>query len=129
MKVPVNTKIYETEVQTLWFDDDGILCGRSKDFPRTLQNQRQTYDLIRKISGNKKVCYLSEVTRIQAPDKETREFVVAESSNLFKAVAVISDSFVGRMIANILFNMRRQPYPVKMFSNEDDAKKWLKQFL
>lgn len=129
MKPPGNTHIYECDVQTFWFDENGILCAVSKDMPRTLDKQQKAYELVKQISGNKKVCYLTEVTYIQPPDRETREYVLKESQNLFKAVAVISNSVLGRMIANILFRMKSQPYPTKMFSDENEAKDWLKQYL
>jgi len=129
MKPQGNTPVYESDVQTFWFDESGILCAVSKDTPRTLERQQKTYDLVKQISGNKKVCYLTEVTHVQPPDRETREYVLKESPNLFKAVAVISNSVLGRMIANILFRMKNQPYPTKMFSNENEAKEWLKQYL
>lgn len=129
MKPPGNTNVYESDVQTFWFDESGILCAVSKDTPRTLERQQKTYDLVKQISGNKKVCYLTEVTHVQPPDRETREYVLTESPKLFKAVAVISNSVLGRMIANILFRMKNQPYPTKMFSNENEAKEWLKIYL
>src|ERR1700752_4017562 len=90
MKPPGNSHIYESDVQTFWFDENGILCAVSKDAPRTLERQQKTYELVKQISGNKKVCYLTEVTHVKPPDRETREYVLRESANLFKAVAVIS---------------------------------------
>jgi hypothetical protein len=42
---------------------------------------------------------------------------------------MISNSQLGKMLANMFFNMKKQPYPTKMFTDETEAKEWLKQYL
>jgi len=46
-----------------------------------------------------------------------------------KAIAMVSDSALGKMLANLFFTLKKQPYPTKMFTNEQDAKEWLMQYL
>lgn len=44
-------------------------------------------------------------------------------------MAMLSDSALGRMPANIFFNIKEQPYLTKMFNAEAAAKEWLKQLM
>jgi hypothetical protein len=129
LKIPGNTQIYEGQLATFWLDGDGILYAKSKKSPRTLENQKETYELIRKISGYKKVCMLSEATNSSAMDKETRDYISIEMPNTFKAMAVTSNSSLGTFISNIFLGLKHQPIPIKMFSIETEAKKWLMQYL
>ena len=61
--------------------------------------------------------------------KEIREYINVEFPKIAKAVAMISENPLGRMIANIFFSVKKQPYPTKMFDDELEAKEWLKQYL
>lgn len=129
MKPPDNTRLYESDLATFWFDENYILCAIAKKTHRTVDKQKKTYELIRQISDNKKVCILSDATSVSPLDKETREYVALEIPTIFKAMAIISASALGRTIANIFLTLKRQPVPIKMFANEKDAKEWLKQYL
>jgi hypothetical protein len=129
MKIPENTHIHEGQLAAFWFDKDGILYAKSKKSPRTLENQKETYELIKKISGNKKVCMLSEATNSAAMDKETRDYISKEMPNTFKAMAVTSYSSLGIFIFNIFLGIKHQPIPIKMFATEKEAKEWLMQYL
>jgi hypothetical protein len=124
-----STKIFEGELATLWFDENGILCALAKSVPRTLEKQKENYTFIRQITGNKKVCLLSDTTSSRPQDKETRDYMARELPNVFKAMAVISESVTGIFITNVFLTLKRQPIPIKIFSDEKKAKEWLKQYL
>jgi len=130
MKPPSNTKTFESELAVFWFDDDGILYAQSKEVKqRTLQMQIDSYEIIKKMSGNKKVCLLADTTSGSTQDREIRDYVAKEMSNVFKAMAVISGSHVGRFIAKLFISLKQPPIPIRMFEKESEAKKWLKQHL
>lgn len=82
-----------------------------------------------KFTGNKKVCLLSDNTDSPPVNKEMRDYAAEVIPGIVKAIAIMSRSAVGRMAANLFFSLKKQPYPVKFFDNEDEAKKWLKQYL
>lgn len=129
MKPPVNAKIYEGYLATFWLDGDGVLYAIGKNVPRNLDAQKQNYELIKQITGNKKVCLLTDTTKSSAPDKKTREYIEKELPNYFKAMAIISQSVVGEIIPKIFVAINNQPIPIQQFTSEDEAKKWLRQYL
>jgi hypothetical protein len=129
MTPPEGTETFDGELALFWFDEHGILCARSKNTPRTLARQKANYEFIRKISGNKKVCLLTDTSSTSPQDRETRDYVALELPAIFKAMAVISSTAVGKFIANQFVHLKDQPIPIRLFGNEDEAREWLKQFL
>lgn len=130
MQPPKNAKVIDWETSLLWFDEDGILCSISKKAPKqTLEQVKEQLDKFMKIIGDKKVCLLIDVTNTSESTKEVRDYAAREFPKFVKAIAMISDSALGKMLANLFFTVKSQPYPVKMFNDEKEAKEWLKQYL
>ena len=129
MQPPDNVKIYEGELANFWFDEFGILCAVSKKVTRTLEKQKASYALVREITGNKRVCLLADNTVTYIQDEKTREYSATEMPELFKAMAVISNTVMGKAAAHLFQYFHGQPIPIKSFDNEKDAREWLKQYL
>ena len=130
MVPPLHTKLIEFKTSTMWFDETGILCSIAKKVPaQTVKEAKQTMEEFKKITGGKKVCMLSDSTDSTPISKEMRDYVAEVLPDIALAVAIISRSAVGKMVANLFFSIKKQPYPVKMFNDEGEAKEWLKQYL
>jgi len=127
---PENVEVFEFPTSTMWFDENGILCSVGKKVPQqTVEQAKKTMEELRKIAGGKKICLLSDSTDSTPPSKEIRDYAAEVIPEIAKAIAIISRSAVGKMVANLFFSLKKQPYPVKMFSDETEAKEWLKQYL
>jgi microsomal dipeptidase-like Zn-dependent dipeptidase len=127
---PVGVKIYDTPTSTFWFDDNGIICAIIKNNPtQTLEDTVENIEGFKKVIGSKKVCMMIDVTYSPESTKETRDYVSVEFPKFVKAIAMISESALGTMLANLFFTIKKQPYPTKMFNKENEAKEWLKQYL
>ncbi len=130
MVPPENAKIIDFPTSTMWFDESGILCSVAKKVPQqTIEETKQSMILFKQITGDKKVCLLSDSTDSPPANKEMRDYVAEIIPEIAIAVAIISRSAVGKMAANLFFSIKKQPYPVKMFNEENEAKEWLKQYL
>jgi len=129
MQAPDNVKIYEGELASFWFDEFGILCAVSKKVTRTIEKQKANYALIREITGNKRVCLLADNTVTYIQDEKTREYSATEMPELFKAMAVISNTIMGKAAAHLFLYFHGQPVPIKSFDQEKEAREWLKQYL
>ncbi len=130
MLPPENAKLIDWPNSTMWFDEDGILCSVSKKVaPLTLAETKKTVEDFKKLTGGKKVCMLSDNTNSTPLSKELRDYIADVMPDLVKAIAVVSSSAAGRMVANLFFSIKKQPYPIKMFDDEIKAKEWLKQYL
>ncbi|MDB5284426.1 MAG: hypothetical protein JWO06_3501 [Bacteroidota bacterium] len=131
MEPPKHVEVHEHLTSTWWIEDDGILCSVSKkgapDISRE-QSLEQLADLNR-VTGGKKMCMLLEITYGKPSKREDREFIAAELAKVIKALALVSNSALGKMVANLFFNLKPPSYPTKMFTNDHDAREWLRQYL
>lgn len=127
---PPNTKVYEFPASTIWFDENGILCSIAKKVPpETVEEVKKTVAELAKITDGKKVCLLSDNTDSPPANKEMRDYLAEIIPEIVKAVAIISRSAVGKMAANLFFSIKKQPFPIKMFTDETEAREWLKHYL
>jgi len=113
----------------MWIDKSGILCFVSKQHPaQTVEESKQLFEDIRKISKGEKLCWLMDVTNFHIPTKEARDYGGSEIQKMTKAIAFLSDTVLGKYVINLLLIIKRQPFPTKMFIDEQAAREWLKQF-
>ncbi len=122
------SKVFDTVLGTYWFDEYGILHLVMKDTPRTMENLKEEYAFIRKMTG-RKVCALMDVSERPPFEKETRDYVLGEMPKVFTAAAFISTSPLGDVIANILCMLKPTTFPARKCRNEEAAIAWLKHYL
>lgn len=128
MLPPTNTKTYEGEIATYWFEDD-ILVSLSKSILRTVNNIKGNVALVKGITGNKPVPLLIYLKNSPVPDKETRQFSTTQLPVIYTAMAMVSKPGLSRFIMNILFALKPPPIPMKSFTDDKAAKEWLKQYM
>ncbi|MBA3970756.1 MAG: STAS/SEC14 domain-containing protein [Bacteroidetes bacterium] len=130
MKAPENTKVYESSTSTHWYDENEILCSISKKTPPlSLEEMKKTIQDFLSTLRTEKVCMLIDVTHASESSREVRDYAAEELPKFVKAIAILSDSALGKMLANLFFRLTTHPYPTKMFNDEQEAKEWLKQYL
>jgi len=113
----------------MWFDKDGIFNSITrKNSVLDKKSLVETFDYIKKNAGNKKVCWISNVTDVLPPEKEVRDFAATETPKIVKALALITNSSLSKMIAEIFMLVKRPPYPTKLFTNEAEAREWLRKY-
>jgi len=62
------------------------------------------------------------------PDKETRKFSTTQLPIIYSAMAMISKPGLAQFIMKILFRLKPPPIPMKSFTDDQEAKEWLKQY-
>jgi len=108
---------------------DGILYSYSKNPVRTVKNISENIRLVKQITGHKKVPLLIYLSPSPVPDKETRKFSTEQLPNVYTAMAMVSKPGLSRLIMNILFRLKPPPIPMKSFTDDEEARKWLEQFI
>lgn len=127
---PPDTKVYDWNSSVFWFDEEGILYSVSKKTGTvSIDEAKREIEAFKRIIGDKKVCFLADATNTSETTKEVRDYAASEFPKLFKAIAIISSSPLGKMLGNLFFKLKKQPYPVRMFNSEKEAREWLKQYL
>ena len=131
MTPPKSATLIDFPTSISWFDEEGILCSvPKKDAPAlNMEDAREYVDLFRKQVEDKKVCIVALATGSPEIPKRERDWIAEEISKFTAAMAVIFTSPMSRMVAQVFFAFKPPTYPVKFFSNEQDAKAWIRQFL
>jgi hypothetical protein len=126
---PTDRPTYEGAIATYWFEDNGILVSLSKSPMRTVANITENVALIKRIINNKQVPLLIYLNNSPIPDKETREFSTRMLPEIYKAMAMVSKPGLSKFIMNILFALKPPPIPMKSFTDDKEAKEWLKRYI
>ena len=128
IQIPTDREVTEGEIATYWFDD-GILVSLSKPPRRTVELIKHNVELVKRLTGNKPVPLLIYLSDSPVPDKETRNYSAEKVPEIYSAMAMISKPGLSKLIMNMVFSLKKPPIPMKSFTNDKEAKEWLKQFL
>jgi hypothetical protein len=123
-----NIDFIEGEIADYKFSD-GILYSYSKSQKRTVQNISDNIALVKSITQNKPVPLLIYLCNSPVPDKATRKFSTEQLPIVYKAMAMVSKPGLSKLIMNILFKLKQPPIPMRSFSDDTEARKWLIQFI
>jgi hypothetical protein len=124
-----NTELIKGEIADYYYSSEGILYSYSKNPKRTVKNISDNIALVKQITSNKKIPLLIYLCNSPVPDKETRKFSTEQLPNVYTAMAMVSPPGLARLIMSILFKLKPSPIPMKSFTNDEEAKEWLKQYL
>lgn len=128
MTKPTDRETFEGEIATYWFDD-GILVSLSKSPRRTVESIKANVALVKQLTGNKPVPLLIYLSNSPVPDKATRKYSTEQLPVIYSAMAMVSKPGLAKFIMNILFAVKKPSIPMKSFTDDGEAKAWLKQYL
>lgn len=124
-------KIYHGKLADFWFDNNGILYAVSKpNSIRTIETLEEDFKLVKKILGHEKVGLILDNSFTKAYDIKMIRFTIREYPKLFKAVAFVPTSPIGKMISSILATLNPgDVMPIEMFNNTPEAEIWIMKHL
>jgi hypothetical protein len=128
MTTPTDRELYEGTIATYWFDE-GILVSLSKSPKRTVENIKENVQLVKQITNNKPVPLLIYLSNSPVPDKAARKYSTEQLPVIYSAMAMVSKPGLAKFIMNLLFALKKPPIPMKSFTDDKEAKKWLQQYL
>ncbi len=131
MKPPDGSIVHDSFAGQWWIGKDGILYSIAKRNAHkpTEEESQHEIEKLRAMVGEKKVCMIVDVTYASASSREGREQSATQLEKIVQAMAIVTSSPLGRMVANMFFSLKPPSYPIKMFNNPEDAQKWIGQFV
>ncbi|MDI3322262.1 STAS/SEC14 domain-containing protein [Pinibacter soli] len=129
MNPPPDIQLIHGEIADYYLDNDGILYSYSKSILRTVDNIAANVELVKQITGNKKVPLLIYLKNSPVPDKATRKFSTEQLPNIYTAMAMVSKPGLAQFIMKILFRLKPPPIPMKSFTDDKEAREWLLHFV
>lgn len=126
---PSGIKPFETELSFVWFDEEGLFHSVTKKGTRLDKAAlEKTFAFIAQNKKTEKILWIGDITQASPAEKEARLFAAQETPKFIKALALITNSFLSKTIADLFLLIHQPPYPTKMFSDVNEAKKWIGQF-
>ena len=82
------------------------------------------------ITGDDPCVMISDISRLKSVSREGRQRMSQkDAAHCVIAVGIIVRSKVQVVIYNFFNTIYKQPSPTKIFSNKEDAIKWIKQYI
>jgi hypothetical protein len=122
-------ELIKGEIADYRFGNDGILYAYSKSILRTVNNITDNVQLVKEITGNKPIPLLIYLCSSPVPDKAARKLSTEMLPQIYKAMAMVSKPGLSQFIMKILFSFRKPPIPIKSFTDDVEAREWLKQYV
>lgn len=113
----------------VWLDEDGILWSREKEtyVDPNREQIKEEIDRLLTLTGEKLCMIVEPNSRSKTPEAADRDYVNQQLARVVKAMAVIHHSLFQKLLADIFFHLVPPSYPTKMFTNKEEALKWLRQ--
>jgi len=125
MKGPGNTPIGK-----IW-EDSGLAYVEC--FPNTKVDREKAiifFEECKKLSGGVAKPVLIDAKDMLVVDRKARQYFSSEAAvSITKAAAILIGSPISQVIGSFFIGLNRPPFPIKLFSDRDEAIAWLKGFL
>ena len=134
MGVSINDDIFkdasvETSASYFWIENDNIV--RIVNKPCAVHHEKDATEnilLLREKVKGVPPLLLIDTTHIKSMTREAREVYAKESiDKRVKAIALVTSSTLGRIVANFFFGFNKPEVPIKLFNNDTAAREWLKK--
>ncbi len=114
-----------------WLDDTGIIFAVGSNHAiHTLEHARENHRVNTELAQGTRRPFLIDMTDVKAMTQDARAFYAGpEPQKVLTAVAIVTSSAIGATVANLFLTMSRPVLPTKMFTDMEEAKKWLRQFV
>jgi len=112
----------------IWKEEKLLYAKFSENLDMTLEIAKICVDARIKLSNGTSYPVLIDMSGIRSVTKEARDFMGKEGAQLITAGALIVRSPIARIIGNLFLLLNAPKVPTKLFTDEEDARKWLEQF-
>lgn len=121
----------ETSTSIMERTAEGIVIVRKKANSFVdIKEAEEDYEAHRKLAGEKASPSMLVMNGMMNATAKAREFFSLPIHQEYRcAEAYVVTNFAIRILIVFYIKTAKKPYPIKIFSKEEEAKKWLMQFL
>lgn len=112
----------------IWLREDGIVCVRAA--PGVAHDEHSAagnLKALRELAGDGRIPVLVDMRETGPVDRAARHAYA--HAEFISAQGLLVASPFTRIVANLFLRLGGLSQPARMFTSEDDALKWLKEFL
>jgi len=119
----------ETKTLFVTWNEAGFVKTETKPgSTEDLEEAKENIEAIKKVSGGKRVPLLGNMTGLKAQSKAARDYY-SSATEVSCAVALLVKSPMARVLGNFFIGFNRSGVPTKLFTSEEEAVKWLGDFI
>lgn len=120
-----------TRTERIELDDLGIVvCTVLDNSYVTEEDARENIDAVQELANGKSIPVLVDIRRSKGISKEARAFLAsADIPPIQCACALLVESAISRVIGSFFLGLNKTHFPLRLFTNEQDAREWLQTFL
>lgn len=122
-------KTIEIPIAKMWRQEGIIYVKFIDKLDMSLENAQSGVKARVKLSEGMSYPVLIDMRGIKSVTKEAREYLADEGAKLIKAGALIVGSPLNRTLGNIFLWVNKPKVPTRLFTDEEEALKWLEQYL
>ena len=122
-------KIIEIPIAKMWKEEGIIFVKFIDKLDMTLENAKSGVQARLELSEGMSQPVLIDMRGIKSVTKEAREYLAEEGAKLITAGALIVGSPLNRTLGNIFLWVNKPKVPTKLFTDEGEAREWLKPYL
>ncbi|MFH1682495.1 MAG: STAS/SEC14 domain-containing protein [Candidatus Woesearchaeota archaeon] len=121
---------FKTPITQGWLGEDQVArVFFSPNAQVTLQDAKDHFAACLKASRGERHPVLVDIRNLKSVEHPARKFFADESFSKFtKASALLVGSPLSKVLGSFFIGLNRPPYPIRIFSSEDEALEWLKKF-
>jgi hypothetical protein len=121
----------ELRTSRLWTDADGILrCEARENVDQTLEDAKAQIALHRRDMAAKPRPILVDIRKARSVSREARAYYAGyASAEIYSAAGFIVESPLSRALGNFFLGLNKPMYPTRLFTSEEEALAWLRQYL
>ena len=113
-----------------WLDDSGIIIAVGRNHAiHTLEHALENQKINETIANGVRRPFLIDMTDVKSMSHEARAFYAGpEPPKILTAVAILTNSHLGKVVANLFMTLTQPTLPTKLFTSFEAAKDWLMQY-
>ena len=119
----------ENDFALFWIDKGIIFFEYKQDIIIDLEAAKKIVEDRIKCQQGKAYPAFADCRGLKEINRDGREYLAKQGSNLIKACALLSSSVVHRTIGNFYLSINKPAIPTKLFNEENHALAWLQQFV
>lgn len=113
----------------IWIDEDGIIIAVGSNHQlHTLEHAIENTRVNAQLAAGIRRPFMIDMNKVKSMSREAREYYAGpEPEKIMTAMAILTTSAVGKVVANFFLMLTKPPIPTRMFTNFDEARAWLLQ--
>lgn len=119
---------FENDYAEFWLEDDIVYFIYKPGTILTIESARRVVEDRKRFQNNISYPVYCDARGLKDSDKQARDFLAKEGSDLVIAVAILTGSPVTRLMINFYLTISKPITPTKLFTDMDQAISYLQKY-